>query len=1118
MIPEKNPFPSSGVSRPGSKPSVSVPLTPQEGAVARIEQLIESIISHGLEAKTREGAAQTFEGKPELVMLEGGYGSGKTFCLQRVLFDAKEGQITVKADGEKRKALVVAFHQPLHALVAEPHKMLDVLIQNLIIAAPNGKLRALLEQTRTESEQTHSSDSDPIRAKMLVWSDCCDTAIKHGIDAILVLLDELEESVTDYEKLRPGYAAVFSTLRQFADNQRGPVLTILGITPEVREQFIPKAKMALLRRFAVLELLNLTSSREVVALAQGYDPKSVSWVDEKAFDAIYRETNGNPGWALAALHWCWEIANREGLQRVGEPIAKQAVDMIAWKGRKVKTTALTMEVEARYPTAKQALERSRERIHEVSPNSVLEGLLLALEGMGTVRRSPQGLTQSVEPLLGQRKDLTKALIEAGLALFNEPNVEYSLLLIWGDNQSPDEPGLAELLRTWRSVNGDFAIVVTPGASVDLMARIERTTSQLGPYKGVDFRDSILLVSLEEDDQLHFASLAQLYTTTASVTEIKASQRYLAEKYKLNVEIEDRVRRLRALGRTFPYSWDARYLTKEVQWATYRLLAKRFVGRDFSSKEAFGFVLQHFQSELDLRNYYEKIRQRREYTDETEFRTRINQDVIGVLEILVEQGLAIKKANNYNMPPLVPYEEQLYREISTIKQDEKKIPGTDDLKLRFFGYSPRWNSIYGIACGMEGKGYLKLVQQGLRRFYAPYDPEERHLQIQASLNKLTDKFEDVISEVFKRNNIRIERKTISEFARALEIQEERTKKEVEAILARPHQEGLPLAKLRFLNDAEVRIMLSLDEVAVASQRWIDLRTRLESEEGELGILGSVAESSAQSGKLPQDKFKEVQSIVRKASALAIEAGKTLTKFDLKSGDAQLLELQSSINDIERTLEKELAELAQVQKAVRQAEDNLEDIRKLIQSVQSAAETLELDSHVKKVEAQIERAKKNIAKGKMEQIKVDSVQVLVRNALQPKEKQIAGQLDLLREAQSLLTSLGQSQSKSDRLIMMLPRAEKDLERARADIARGNLSGYISKLAELRQDIDEQKSVFENLTDLYLGAVKSKRTEFKRVGVDQALADHFNLDLATVRKLRHLLEETGAVKVLDVEVAAV
>jgi ribosomal protein S13 len=1077
--------------------------------------LVESIISHGLEAKTGEGTAQTFEGKPELVMLEGGYGSGKTFCLQRVLFDAREGQITVKADSEKRRAIVAAFHQPLHALVAEPHRMLDVLIQDLIAAAPNGKLRTLLVQTKTESEQLHSSESDQIKGKILIWRDCCDTAIKHGIDAILVLLDELEESVTDYERLGPGYKLVFSTLRQFADNQRGPVLTVLGITPEVREEFIPKAKEALLRRIAVFELLNLTSSREVIALAQGYDPTTVSWVDEKAFDTIYRETSGNPGWALAALHWCWEIANREGLTRVGEQIAKQSVDMIAWKGKRVRTTALTMEVEARYPTAKQALERSRESIREVSPSSVLEGLLLALEGMGTLRSPPQGLIESVSSTLGQREDLTKALIEAGLALFSEPNVEYSLLLFWGDNQFPDESGLTELLRTWRSANGDFAIVVTPGASVDLMARIERVTSQLGLYKGADSRDSILVVSLEEDDQLHFASLAQLHTTVASVTDIKASQRYLAEKYKLNVEIEDRVRKLRGLGRTFPYRWDARYLTKEVQYAIYRLLVKRFVGRDFSSKDAFAFVLGHLQSEPDLVNYCEKVRERREYTDEAEFRTRINQDIIGVLETLVEQGLAIKKANNYNIPPLVPYEEQLYREISTIKQNEKKNPGTDDLKVRFFGYSPRWNSIYGIACGMEGKGYLKLIQQGVRRFYAPYDSEERYLQIQATLNKLASRFEDAISDVFKRNDVRIERKTVSEFAQALESRQHQAKEEVEAILARASKENDPLTKLRVLNEGEVRIMLNLDEVATVSQQWIQLRRMLESKEGELSTLDSVAETTVQSGKLTQEKFKEIQLSVRKASSLAIETNKALAKFDTDSGDKLLRELQSSIAGIGKSLEKELAQLAQVQKAVKEAEDHLEDIRKLIQSVQSAAETLELDSHAKKVEAQIERAKKNIAKGKMEHVKVDPVPVLVRNALQPKEEHVARQLDLLREAQSLLTLLGQSQSKSDKLIMMLPRAEKDLERARDDSARGNLAGYITKLAELWQDIDQQKSAFVNLEDLYRGAVKTKRTEFKRMGVDKSLADPLNLDLTNVRKLRHLLEEIGAVRVLDVEV---
>ena len=49
------------------------------------------------------------------------------------------------------------------------------------------------------------------------------------------------------------------------------------------------------------------------------------------------------------------------------------------------------------------------------------------------------------------------------------------------------------------------------------------------------------------------------------------------------------------------------VTKEAQWAIYRLLAKRFVGRTFSQKEAVNFVRDHYQLDDETKKWYEQAR-------------------------------------------------------------------------------------------------------------------------------------------------------------------------------------------------------------------------------------------------------------------------------------------------------------------------------------------------------------------------------------------------------------------------------------------------------------------------------------------------------------------------------
>ena len=294
-----NPFPSGGVTRPGVKPSAYVPLVPQLGVVERIEELIRSVVRHKLTPVKDDKGVEILKGKPELVMVEGEYGYGKTLTLTALYFELKERKVKIKENGKERNIVSIPIYQPLHALISQPSELIDLLIERLIAESPEG-IKKYLKEVKNRLER-EIEETDELQKKIYTWKYLVDAAIRKGVDVVVIMLDELEESIEDYVRFKSSYKELFASLREFTDRQVGPVITILGITPEARDS-IEEQKEAFLRRAVLLPLPGLTSPEELTQLAKAYDPNLETYVEKEAIETTYRLARGNPGVSLAILH------------------------------------------------------------------------------------------------------------------------------------------------------------------------------------------------------------------------------------------------------------------------------------------------------------------------------------------------------------------------------------------------------------------------------------------------------------------------------------------------------------------------------------------------------------------------------------------------------------------------------------------------------------------------------------------------------------------------------------------------------------------------------------------------------------------------------------------------
>src|SRR5712691_2235540 len=99
MSKPKNPFPSGGVTRLGVPVGRVAVIPSQGGAIERLEQAIVSVITHGVSPARDDRDVEVLRGKPELFMLRGEFGTGKTLVLTSLLEDCKRGNIKVR-DGQ----------------------------------------------------------------------------------------------------------------------------------------------------------------------------------------------------------------------------------------------------------------------------------------------------------------------------------------------------------------------------------------------------------------------------------------------------------------------------------------------------------------------------------------------------------------------------------------------------------------------------------------------------------------------------------------------------------------------------------------------------------------------------------------------------------------------------------------------------------------------------------------------------------------------------------------------------------------------------------------------------------------------------------------------------------
>ncbi len=263
----KNPFPSGGITRLDMLPPQIVPLTSQAGALARLESAITSIVRHRTVREVDEHGEEVHVGKPELFMLRADYGAGKSLVLSSLRRDCENG---LKLEEKPpRKAVGICIYQPLHALIDSPAKLLDILLQKLVEQAPR-ELKEKIAAARRKYESEVTS-GDEIVKKILVWRYCANVAVTNGVDFVAVLLDEIEETVSEYQSRRQEYLETLSVVRNFVDRQVGPIVVVLGITPKAIDELVGELKAALQRRTVTIDLPKMTSVEELLSLARGYD-------------------------------------------------------------------------------------------------------------------------------------------------------------------------------------------------------------------------------------------------------------------------------------------------------------------------------------------------------------------------------------------------------------------------------------------------------------------------------------------------------------------------------------------------------------------------------------------------------------------------------------------------------------------------------------------------------------------------------------------------------------------------------------------------------------------------------------------------------------------------------
>jgi len=1109
---KRNPFPSSGVTRPGLEVETLVSLPSQGGAVERLEELVRSVITHGTQPVKDEFDVEIMKSKPELVMLRGEFGSGKTLTLTRLYMDCKQGRIKIKTKEGKteRKAIVIPIYQPLHALLSNPEDLLDVLQQRLPTETKNEQIREAILKAKEKAEQT-VVERDSLLRRIYVCRYSVDAAVRNAADAIVIILDELEESVDDYARFVESYAKIFSILREFTDRQVGPVITVLGITPRAIDSLVEETKQALLRRAVTIDLPHLTSPDELFALAKGYDYQVEKYVDSDTFDLIYGLTRGNPGFALASLHWAWEEMQYRNLDRVDAKLAKEAVESIAWKGERLIPTA-AFEAEARYPSARRVLETvKREVAIEIDPESVLEGVMASIDSIALIK-TPEETCNMLEKEFGERGTRLKAVSLLNASLYSEPHIEYSILLAFGDNEHADERNITDVLEVWSGLHGDFIIFVMPSTANELRRAIDKIcTGKM--YRGLEWRELVIPLLLGNEDMRELTSLA-----TMSGTEIKNAEKLVAQKYGIAAKIEDLIRKLKETGKSIPYRWELKRLTKEVQWGIYALIAKRFTDKEFTAKEAIDFVLSHYDLVEETKAHYKEARLQEKYSDSEEFKEKVNRDVVGVLDVLVDNGFANRRTDKYYIPPLLTYERELYTLVKTIRENEKgRNPGTDDLKYEFFGYAPKANNIYGLAKGMEGKGYIKCIQEGplQRRFYKELHPSTHLAETEITLKRVEKGIQESVAERLRENKIVLKEPEFKRFMKSVTGRIEDRIREAYGLLEKAGDETLDqFERLRLMNWAEILTLIATDYAKELVDRWLDIKTEIAQTQADIERFLKITEHSEETNRLDKTKATEIRGTITEAETSLRKVTQATDAFELEDAEAKLRDLRTMVRQIEQRLMAELEEIGKAEKSIRIAEEGVQRIATLIERNKHYAEILELNKKLEEFSMKISDARKAAEKGKTADVSVEPLPVFLRQATSDKIAFVESHMAALKRAEDLLNALGQSPA-ADQVATGLPIIDKSLKRAVREEDLRDHDAFVENLGKAYEEVLNQMRVFDRLRILFMGAVREGRSKFKSHGVDKAISQVLPLSEAKARELRHLLEELDLVKCTDIEV---
>jgi len=955
------------------------------------------------------------------------------------------------------------------------------------------------------------TNGDEIVKKIGLWRDCANVAVTNGVDFVAVLLDEIEETVSEYQSRRQEYLETLSVVRNFVDRQVGPIVVVLGITPKAIDELVGELKAALQRRTVTIDLPKMTSVEELLSLARGYDPDVSNYFDLKAIETIFHQTDGNPGYALAALHWAWEEMKEKDVKTVDEALADYAVQRIGWKGTRPSPATLgSRNLESVYRDGRQVLERTRQGAKQKPQElDVVRGFLSALNAAVLVKK-PEGLDGSLGPLLGDRSDLEVKFSEIGFSLFSEPDVTFSLLIVYVGGTVLNDDKLREILNAWTQINGDIVLFLAPSTSWELRRALDRTCRSMPPYKGLPLRDVVTEIFLEEND---VAEISSLSNPEGSITGVKAAQKLVSEKHRVAEQLEDRIRTVRKLGRTIPYRWGKRS-TKEVQWGIYKLLAKRFTGEEFTVNQAIEFIVAHYNLDEDTTAWFEETRRKHGVED---IGGKLAPVVVGTLEAMVDQEFASKGhegRDRYSIPQLTDYEREFYLEVKRVKLEENKNPGFDDIKPRFFGIAPRGNNVFALASGMEGKGFVKCLRLGPRRFYAVHSPDERLAQVELSSRKMAEVLQERIKSGLGDDFFGAASKDAAKFATSLLSNKDSSIEKIRGITEKASQAKDEIEKLRLLSEAEMNILVVVDEAYNMAQTYSELERKLRSFNEDLTRTEAIITDYEGTRKLPQEKAEPLKQLVKQARKFAAESESSLARFDIPDTLKRVERTQEELANLNAAFAKELEEVAIAEKALRVASEYFESIQKITMARQQESQDLGLKAALDAFKNELEKTKKSLTNGRFDPIRVESPGQFLKRVLGPKLDYATNRVQLLRRASPLLVALNQ-RSVADEIDIALPRLEKFVTTASDSLQGENFDQALVQTAQVLQRLREQDKVLERLATLMLGINKTKKDTNSSKGVDVVASSAFSVNAETARSLRHLLEDASLVECMEIRV---